>query len=194
MPPPAQRLAQTQVQQRLAAGIRDIPDYPQAGVVFKDITPLLADAQLMAEAVEVLAGRLSLDGATPGDSMFGPIDVVAGIEARGFILAAPVALVLGAGFVPIRKKGKLPFTTAGTSYQLEYGAAEIEVHTDAIAAGQRVLLVDDVLATGGTAAAAVRLLTGLGAEVAGLSILIELGFLHGREQLPQLPLHSVLSY
>ncbi len=181
------------VQQRLAAGIRDIPDYPRKGVVFKDITPLLADPLLLAEAVSALAGLRSSDTG-PGASQFGQIDVVAGIEARGFILAAPVALGLGAGFVPIRKKGKLPHTVAGASYELEYATAEIEIHTDAISPGQRVLLVDDVLATGGTAAAACGLLAGLSAEVVAFSVLIELDFLHGRDQLPALQLASVLQY
>jgi adenine phosphoribosyltransferase len=173
----------TSAQQRLAAGIRDIPDYPSAGVVFKDITPLLADPGLLVEAVCSLAEGLT-----------GQIDVVAGIEARGFILAAPVAVALGAGFVPIRKKGKLPFTTVGATYDLEYGSAEIELHTDSVRPGQRVLLVDDVLATGGTAAAAVGLLTGLGAEVIGLSVLIELEFLRGRDRLPGLEVTPVLTY
>jgi adenine phosphoribosyltransferase len=180
----------TVARQRLAAGIRDILDYPSAGVMFKDITPLLADPQLLASAVAELAGTAPGDRTAPGG-----IDLVAGIEARGFILAAPVALALGAGFVPIRKKGKLPFTTVGASYQLEYATAEIEVHTDAVRPGQRVLLIDDVLATGGTAAAACGLLTGLGAQVVGLSVLIdELDFLKGRDRLPGLPVHRVLSY
>jgi adenine phosphoribosyltransferase len=173
----------TPVQQRLAAGIRDIHDYPAQGVVFKDITPLLADPALLADAVACLAHELT-----------GQIDVVAGIEARGFILAAPVALALGAGFVPIRKKGKLPFTTVGATYQLEYASAEIELHTDSVQPGQRVLLVDDVLATGGTAAAALGLLTGLGAQVTALAVLIELDFLNGRERLPGLDVRPVLSY
>jgi len=192
--------------QRLAAGIRDVPDYPSAGVMFKDITPLLADPQLLASAVAELAATADAPGSGPRSAprpgpgshddevSLGEIDLVAGIEARGFILAAPVALALGAGFVPIRKKGKLPFTTVGATYQLEYATAEIEIHTDAVRPGQRVLLIDDVLATGGTAAAACSLLTGLGAQVAGLAVLIELDFLKGRDRLPGLPVRRILSY
>ena len=183
----------TAAQQRLAAGIRDIQDYPKSGVLFKDITPLLAHPELFAEAVSVLAGVPGI-GEAPAGSRFGQIDLVAGIEARGFILAAPVAIALGAGFVPIRKKGKLPHATVAADYELEYATAEIEIHTDGVLPGQRVLLVDDVLATGGTAAAACGLLTGLGAELVAVSVLIELDFLHGRERLPGLNLNSVLHY
>src|SRR5437762_6550498 len=125
--------------------IRDVPDYPQRGVVFKDITPLLGDGKAFAAVIDALA------------AIYGPVDKVAGIEARGFILAAPVACRLGAGFVPIRKQGKLPAATHTESYELEYGSATIEVHTDAFTPGERVLIVDDVLATGGTARAAAAL-------------------------------------
>jgi adenine phosphoribosyltransferase len=172
---------------RLRAGIRDIPDYPSAGVLFKDITPLLADGPLFAETVAALAaGHESGSGAE--------VDVVAGIEARGFIFAAPVALALGAGFVPIRKSGKLPHTTVSAEYALEYGTAAIEIHTDAIRPGQRVLLLDDVLATGGTAEAAARLLEEIGAEVVAVSFLIELDFLEGRRRLPGRDVRSLVRY
>jgi adenine phosphoribosyltransferase len=161
--------------------IRDIPDYPQPGVVFKDITPLLADGAAFSQAVAVLA-----DG-------HGPVDKVAGIEARGFILAAPVACRIGAGFVPVRKQGKLPGPTYAESYQLEYDTATVEVHTDAFQPGERVLVVDDVLATGGTAAATAKLVRRAGAEVAAIAVLLELEFLHGRSRLPGLNLRSLLA-
>src|SRR5436305_12727694 len=132
--------------------VRDVPDYPQRGVVFKDITPLLGDGKAFAAVIDALA------------AIYGPVDKVAGIEARGFILAAPVACRLGAGFVPIRKQGKLPAATHAESYELEYGTATIEVHTDAFAPGERVLIVDDVLATGGTARAAAALVRPAGAQ------------------------------
>ncbi|HST81081.1 MAG TPA: adenine phosphoribosyltransferase [Kineosporiaceae bacterium] len=172
---------------RLRPGIRDIPDYPSPGVMFKDITPLLADRVLFAEAVAALA-------TAHGSGASAQVDLVAGIEARGFIFAAPVALALGAGFVPIRKSGKLPHTTVSADYALEYGTATIEVHADAVRPGQRVLLLDDVLATGGTAAAAAKLLEDIGAEVVALSFLIELDFLGGRERLPGREIHSLVRY
>jgi adenine phosphoribosyltransferase len=160
--------------------IRDVPDYPQPGVVFKDITPLLADGPAFAAVVAALAGGQD------------KIDKVAGIEARGFILAAPVACHLGVGFVPVRKVGKLPGPTHAETYQLEYGTATVEVHTDAFAPGERVLLIDDVLATGGTAAATAALIRRCGAEVTTLAVLIELGFLGGRANLSGLPVRSLL--
>jgi adenine phosphoribosyltransferase len=161
--------------------IRDVADYPQPGIVFKDITPLLADGPAFAATVEALADR-SLDATK-----------VAGIEARGFILAAPVAYVLGAGFVPVRKQGKLPAQTHAESYALEYGEATIEVHTDAFGPGDRVLIVDDVLATGGTAAATAELVRRTGATVAGITVLLEIGFLAGRAKLPGLDVRSLLA-
>jgi len=165
----------------LRTKIRDVPDYPQPGIVFKDITPLLADGPAFCAVISALAaGR---EGVTK----------VAGIEARGFILAAPVACVLGAGFVPVRKHGKLPSQTHAESYELEYGAATIEVHTDAFAVDDRVLIVDDVLATGGTAAATVELVRRTGAEVEGVTVLLELGFLAGRAKLPGLDVRSLLT-
>ena len=155
--------------------IRDIPDFPEPGVVFKDITPLLGDAEAFHQAVRRLGERYEGEGVTK----------VAGVEARGFILAAPVALDLQAGFVPIRKPGKLPHATETESYALEYGTDTIEVHRDAFEPGDRVLVIDDVLATGGTAAAAVSLIGKLGAEVVGVGVLVELEFLHGRGRLPE---------
>jgi adenine phosphoribosyltransferase len=157
----------------LATRVRDIPDYPQPGVVFRDITPLLADHVAFAGAVDAIVGHYGR----------GNIDKVVGIEARGFIVAAPVAYHFGAGFVPVRKAGKLPAPTYDESYELEYGAASIEVHRDAFRAGDRVLVVDDVLATGGTAAATVTLVERAGGVVAGVSVLIELSFLGGRQRL-----------
>lgn len=160
--------------------IRDIPDYPQPGVIFKDITPLLADAAGFAATVTALS------------SGHDTIDKVVGIEARGFILAAPVACRLGVGFVPVRKSGKLPGQTHAETYQLEYGTATVEVHVDAFTAGDRVLMIDDVLATGGTAAATAQLISRAGAEVVSLGVLIELGFLDGRSRLPGLDIRSLL--
>lgn len=157
----------------LTALIRDIPDHPEPGIVFKDITPLLAHGDGLAATVEALADPWR-DAA---------IDAVVGIEARGFILGAPVALALDVGFVPIRKAGKLPGATMHESYGLEYGTDTVEIHADAIDPGEHVLVLDDVLATGGTAAAAGRLVERLGATVAGYSFLIELGFLEGRANL-----------
>jgi adenine phosphoribosyltransferase len=162
--------------------IREIPDYPKPGIVFKDISPLLADHTAFAAVVDAVVafhGR-------------GTIDKVVGIEARGFILAAPIAYHFGAGFVPVRKKGKLPGPTYAESYDLEYGSETIEVHKDALTPGEQVLIVDDVLATGGTAAAAARLVRRSGAEPVGLSVLIELGFLRGRERLADLDVHALV--
>ena len=161
--------------------LRDIPDYPQRGVVFKDITPLLADGQAFSAVVDALA------------AVYGPVDKVAGIEARGFILAAPVACRIGAGFVPIRKKGKLPGVTFAQDYDLEYGTATVEVLADAFAPGDRVLVIDDVLATGGTARATADLVHRAGAQVTGLAVLLELSFLNGRAKLPDLPVSALLT-
>ena len=155
----------------ITSHVRDVPDYPQRGVLFKDITPLLAQPKVFSAVVDALA-----------DS-FGQVDKVAGIEARGFILAAPVAYQTGAGFVPVRKKGKLPSATFAQEYQLEYGTATLEVHQDAFEPGDRVLIVDDVLATGGTARATTTLVRQAGAEVAGIAVLKELSFLNGRAAL-----------
>jgi adenine phosphoribosyltransferase len=172
--------AQDSIVELLTSTIRDVRDYPQPGIVFKDITPLLADGPAFAAVVRALAA--GTEGATK----------VAGIEARGFILAAPVAYVLGAGFVPVRKHGKLPAATYAESYELEYGQATLEVHTDAFDPGDQVLIVDDVLATGGTAAATAELVRRTGATVTGIVVLLELGFLAGRTKLPGLDVRSLL--
>jgi adenine phosphoribosyltransferase len=170
----------------LAARVRDVPDYPQPGVVFRDITPLLADHVAFAGAVDAIVAHYGR----------GTIDKVVGIEARGFIVAAPVAYHFGAGFVPVRKIGKLPAATYQESYELEYATATLEVHCDAFAPGDRVLIVDDVLATGGTAAAAASLVERAGGVVVGISVLIELTFLHGRERLTERDryVHALLAF
>jgi adenine phosphoribosyltransferase len=168
---------------RTAALVQDVPDFPEPGVVFKDITPLLADGTALKAVVDDLASRAPV-----------PIDLVVGMEARGFILGAPVAVALGAGFIPVRKAGKLPGPTLAGAYELEYGSAVLEVHPDTIRRGSRILVVDDVLATGGTAAATVALLEKAGGVVAGLSFLMELTFLHGRDRLPGRPLDVLLTY
>ena len=172
----------------LAEHIRDIPDYPKPGITFRDITPLLADAKAFGACVDALAAVVS--GQTGG----GRVDKVLGMEARGFILAAPVAYKLGAAFVPVRKAGKLPWAVAREEYSLEYGDDRLEIHRDAIHPGERVLVVDDVLATGGTAAAVDRLVSGLGGSVAGFSFLIELAALSGRSRLADRPVTSLLTY
>lgn len=165
--------------------IRDVPDFPKPGIVFKDITPLLADAAGLRAAVEAMAAPWLAAG----------IDAVAGIESRGFILGAPLALRLGTGFVPIRKPGKLPGATVGEDYGLEYGHDRVEIHVDALPAGRRVLIVDDVLATGGTLAAARALVEKLHCEVAGAGVLLELAGLDGRARWRQgPPLRTVLRY
>lgn len=164
--------------------IRDVPDFPKPGIVFKDITPVLADPRLFRGLVDAIAARYQGQG----------IQFVAGIESRGFILGAPIATALGAGFVPIRKKGKLPRESWREDFQLEYGIDSIELHKDAFGAGSKVLLVDDVLATGGTAAAAVRLIERTGATVAGIEFLIELTFLPGRTKLGGRAVHSLICY
>ncbi|MBX9426314.1 MULTISPECIES: adenine phosphoribosyltransferase [Streptomyces] len=157
----------------LLSRIRDVPDYPKPGVLFKDITPLLADPEAFTALTDALAALCSAHGATK----------IVGLEARGFILAAPVAVRAGLGFVPVRKAGKLPGATLRQAYELEYGTAEIEVHAEDLAAGDRVMVIDDVLATGGTAEASIELIRRAGAEVAGVAVLMELGFLPGRARL-----------
>jgi adenine phosphoribosyltransferase len=165
----------------ITSHIRDVHDYPQPGIVFKDITPLLAEPKVFGAVIDALAAS------------FGPVDKVVGIEARGFILAAPVAYQTGAGFVPVRKKGKLPSATFTQEYQLEYGTATLEVHQDAFQPGERVLIVDDVLATGGTARATASLIRQCAAEVAGIAVLMELSFLNGRSALPDLDVRALLT-
>jgi adenine phosphoribosyltransferase len=169
---------------RLRAAVRDVPDFPKPGIIFKDITPVLSDAVLFNDVVEHLADAMRTHD----------VSVVAGIESRGFIFGAPLANRLGAGFVPIRKPGKLPAARVRIEYALEYGTDALEAHADAIAPGQRVLIVDDVLATGGTAAAAAKLVEQLKGDVIGFCILIELGFLDGRAKLGRAPLHTLITY
>ena len=169
---------------RLAEHVRAIHDYPQPGVVFRDITPLLGDAAALKSAVDAMAERFV------GSS----IDRVIGIEARGFILGAPLAISLGAGFVPIRKAGKLPWAVVREEYQLEYGSDKLEIHRDAVRPGERILVVDDVLATGGTASAACRLCDVLGADVVGLAVLIEIAGLSGRDRLSGRRVESLIVF
>ncbi len=164
--------------------VRNVPDFPKPGIQFKDITPVLADSRLFAGCIDLLTDQLK-----PGD-----VDFVVGIDARGFIFAAAAALRLKAGFVPVRKKGKLPYHTHEESYDLEYGSNTVAIHTDAVHKGSRVLLVDDLLATGGTAAAAVQLLQKLGAQIIGVSFVIELAFLNGRAKLPGAPVQALITY
>jgi adenine phosphoribosyltransferase len=170
--------------ERVKGLIRDIPDFPQPGIVFKDITPLLADDDAFSSVIDLIVVRYGR----------GNIDKVVGIEARGFILASPVAYHFGAGFVPVRKEGKLPWETEREEYALEYGTAVLEVHKDAIAEGERVLIVDDVLATGGTARATAKLVERLGGKVIGIACLIELTFLKGRENLAGYDFFSLITY
>ena len=178
----------THLERALTELIRDVPDFPEPGVLFKDITPLLADHDGFAEVVDALA-QAGRDGDT-GETV---VDKVVGMEARGFILAAPVALALGAGFVPVRKAGKLPGPTHAVSYALEYGEATLEVHRDAIASGERVLMVDDVLATGGTAVATRQLIEACGGVATGVSVLMELSFLDARSVTGDLPVSTLLT-
>ncbi|MGO8697615.1 MAG: adenine phosphoribosyltransferase [Limisphaerales bacterium] len=168
----------------ITKAIRNVPDFPQPGIQFKDITPVLADRRLFAGSVDLLTGTLK-----PGE-----VDAVVGIDARGFIFAAAAAYKLQCGFVPVRKKGKLPHKTYEESYQLEYGSNTVAVHVDAVQPGSRVLLVDDLLATGGTAGAAAKLLKRLGVEILGIAFLIELSFLNGRQRLPDFPVRSLIVY
>jgi len=171
--------------QMLAASlIRDIPDFPKSGILFKDITPVLGDAAAFQEVIDRFVAQAQ--GLSP--------DLIVGVESRGFLFGTPIALALGIGFVPIRKVGKLPAETIQEEYALEYGTAAVEVHRDAIRPGQRVLIVDDLLATGGTAAAAAKLVEKLGGKVAGLDFLIELEFLAGRQALSGYDVHSLLTY
>jgi adenine phosphoribosyltransferase len=168
----------------IAAAIRNVPDFPKAGIQFKDITPVLADARLFAGAIDLLAGKFK-----PGS-----VDTVVGVDARGFIFAAAAAVKLHAGFAPVRKKGKLPYQTHEQDYALEYGSATVAMHVDALKPGARVLLIDDLLATGGTASAAAALVNKLGAKILEAAFLIELKFLNGREKLKDYPVRSVIVY
>ncbi|MFE7973513.1 adenine phosphoribosyltransferase [Streptomyces shenzhenensis] len=176
----------TDIQELLLSRIREVADYPEQGVMFKDITPLLADPAAFTALTDTLADIAGATGATK----------VVGLEARGFILGAPVAVRAGLGFIPVRKAGKLPGATLRQAYDLEYGSAEIEVHAEDLTTTDRILIVDDVLATGGTAEAAIQLIQRAGAEVAGVAVLMELGFLGGRDRLAQVldgaPLEALL--
>lgn len=169
---------------RLSTLVRDVPGFPVTEVTFKDITPLLADPDALRLATELIAAPFGDSGVT----------MVAGIEARGFVLAPAVALILGCGFVPLRKPGKLPYRARKEEYQLEYGLDALEIHVDAVGSDDRVLLVDDVIATGGTARAGTNLIRGLGAELVGMVVLIELAYLGGREALDGVELYSILIY
>lgn len=171
----------------LGSYIRNIPDFPKPGVQFKDITPLLADAEALKTTVEQLAAPFRVGGHRHPD-------IIAAAEARGFLFAAPLAIELGIGLVPIRKPGKLPYKTVSEQYELEYGSNSLEMHCDAISPGSRVLLVDDVLATGGTMRACCELVRLAGAEILGCTFVIELDFLEGRRTLDPFPVHSLLRY
>ena len=164
--------------------IRSIPDYPNPGVTFRDITPLLGDGPAFNEAITKIAERF----------VDANVQRVIGVEARGFILGAPIAVALGAGFVPVRKAGKLPWAVVREEYDLEYGSDKLEIHRDAIHPGERILVVDDVLATGGTAAATCRLVSALGGDIVALAVLIELPFLEGRAKLDGITVESLFSY
>ena len=178
----------TQNTEQLAAGlkaiIRDVPDFPKKGIVFKDITPLLADHAAFSAMIKHFADKFRGHGITK----------VLGIEARGFLFAGPIAMALGAGIVPVRKKGKLPYKTLSATYALEYGTDTLEMHVDSVKAGDKVLIIDDVLATGGTAAAVCELAEKAGATVAGIAMLIELEFLNGRAKLPGREIESLIKY
>ncbi|HEY8523422.1 MAG TPA: adenine phosphoribosyltransferase [Acidimicrobiales bacterium] len=167
----------------LSSRLRDVPDFPKPGIVFKDLTPLLADVEAFRYTVDALADRVAERS----------VEKVVGIEARGFIFASAVAYRLGAGLVPVRKPGKLPWRTATETYELEYGTDALEIHEDAIAAGDDVYVIDDVLATGGTAAATCRLVERLGGRVAGAGFVVELGFLSGRAKLPDYDVVSLVT-
>ena len=170
--------------QKLAAAVRDVPDFPKKGIIFKDITPILADAALFRASIDAFLEQCR------GKE----IDKIVGIDARGFLFGSAVAYELGVGFVPIRKRGRLPYKTESAAYTLEYGEAEMEMHVDAIERGERIVLVDDLLATGGTSASAATLINKMGGELLEAQFLIELEFLHGRKKLEPTPVVSFLRY
>lgn len=182
--PNAQRVMDDDLTESLKGAIRDVPDFPKPGIVFKDITPVLSDPNLLRRTTDAMAAPFIDAG----------VSCVVGVESRGFILGAPVALALGVGFIPVRKPGKLPYRTAAAEYALEYGTDRLEIHTDACAREARVLVVDDVLATGGTAAATCRLVETLGGVVAGCSFLIALSFLPGRSALSGRRVEALVTY
>ena len=167
----------------IRALVRDVPDFPKPGIIFKDITPVLQDCGALQASIDAFAERFR-----------GEVDVVAGIDSRGFIFGAPLALALGLPFVPVRKQGKLPWRAVSEAYALEYGEATVAIHQDALQPGDRVLLLDDLLATGGTASAAIHLLEKLGAEIVEIGFLIELSFLNGREKLGDHPINALITY
>jgi adenine phosphoribosyltransferase len=169
---------------RLRTAIRDVPDFPKPGILFKDITPVLAEAELFRMAIDCFVGAIGSQ----------PIDKIVGIDARGFIFGAAVALALGKGFVPVRKKGKLPYQCQSAAYQLEYGEATVEMHIDAIRPGEKVVLIDDLLATGGTAAAAITLVRQMGGDLLQVLFFIELAFLDGRKNLAGVPAQSFVVF
>lgn len=177
MPPPIKK-------SDLKKCIRDIPDFPKEGIIFKDITTLLRDREAFKKSINLLAGKFRKEN----------IDFVVGVESRGFIFGAPLAYKLGAGFVPIRKKGKLPYKTRSVTYQLEYGSDTLEIHEDALTPNSRVLVVDDLLATGGTIKAVTELVKQQNAVIAGVAFLVELRFLKGKEKLKDLEVYSVIKY
>ena len=170
--------------EKLRAGVRDVPDFPKKGIIFKDITPILKDGALFRTAIDVFLERCR------GKK----IDKIVGIDARGFLFGSVVAYELGTGFVPLRKKGRLPYKTESAKYSLEYGEAEMELHVDAIVPGEQVVLIDDLLATGGTSASAATLIAKVGGKLLEAQFLIELEFLHGREKLVPTPVISFLKY
>jgi adenine phosphoribosyltransferase len=170
--------------ERLRAGVRDVPDFPKKGIIFKDITPILKDGALFRASIDAFLGQCK-------DK---EIDKIVGIDARGFLFGSAVAYELGIGFVPLRKKGRLPYKTESAAYTLEYGEAEMELHVDAIVPGERIVLIDDLLATGGTSASAVTLINKVGGELIEAIFLIELAFLRGREKLVPTPVTSFLKY
>jgi adenine phosphoribosyltransferase len=170
--------------ERIAQAVRDVPDFPKPGIIFKDITPLLSDGALFRESIDLFMD--SCKGLKP--------DKIVGIDARGFLFGSAVAYQLGAGFVPVRKKGKLPYQTKEASYTLEYGEATVEMHIDAISPGEKIVLIDDLLATGGTSAAAAKLIKQAGGELLEIQFLIELAFLEGRKHLEPVPVRSFLTY
>ena len=170
--------------EKLQRLIRNVPDFPKPGIVFRDITPLLADAAGLAQAGRELAQSFRRQN----------VELVVGAESRGFIFGVLVARELNCGFIPVRKPGKLPCKTISQPYDLEYGADQLQIHTDALQPGQRVLMVDDLLATGGTMQASCQMIEQLGGQIIGISFLIELKFLHGRDKINQFPIHSLISY
>ena len=170
----------------IKAAIRDVPDFPHEGILFKDITPILASADLLERALDLMLDPWIKNGKS--------IDKIVGIESRGFIFGTPIAGRTGAGFVPVRKPGKLPFTTFAQTYELEYGQDSLEIHTDAIRKGENVLIVDDLLATGGTAEAVCKLVEMIGGNILGISCLVELGFLNGRDKLTDYQVETVVKF